>query len=52
MFRHCLGRSYRVSEVEANGLLVLDVSGDVDRLFGGFGNDLRVEPCFVEEIAR
>jgi hypothetical protein len=34
------------------GLVVLDVSGDIDSRFGGFANDLRVEREFVEEIQR
>jgi hypothetical protein len=45
----CLGRAYRVSEIDANGLLVLDVSEDIDHRFGGFKNDIRLEAEFVEK---
>jgi hypothetical protein len=50
VFRYCLGRAYAVAEVTDDGLLVLDVSGDVDRKFGGFMNDIRLEPQFVERV--
>jgi hypothetical protein len=49
VFRFCLGRSYRVAEIDALGLYVLDISGDVDERFGGFGNDIRVEAEFLRE---
>lgn len=48
VFDHCVGRSYRVTEIDSNGLLLLDVSHDVDHRFGGFMNDIRVEQEFVE----
>lgn len=47
---HCVGRTYPVVEIDDQGLLVLDVSQDVDASFGGFGNDLRVEPDLVEVV--
>ena len=52
VFEYCVGRSYRVEEIDSNGLLVLDVSSDVDTRFGGLANDLRVEAQFVEEVVR
>ena len=50
VFRHCLGRTYTVYEIDQNGLLVLDVSKDIDKLFGGFMNDIRAEPEFVTRV--
>jgi len=50
VFRFCLGRIYRVDEITDAGHLVLDVSGDIDCRFGGFMNDIRVEPEFVEPV--
>ncbi|MGH7771824.1 MAG: hypothetical protein ACREQA_06260 [Candidatus Binatia bacterium] len=49
VFRFCLGRSYRVDEIDEQGLLVLDVSADIDRRFGGFMNDIRLEPQYVRK---
>ncbi len=50
VFRHCLGRTYRVEEIDSQGMFVLDVSADIDSLFGGFMNDIRVEAEFFERI--
>jgi hypothetical protein len=50
VFRHCLGRVYRVSEVDPQGLFVLDVTADIDPLFGGFMNDIRVEAECLEAV--
>ena len=47
VFRHCVGRSFRVDEIDPAGLLVLDVAAEIDPKFGGFMNDIRVEPVFV-----
>lgn len=49
-FRFCLGRTYEIEEVDDDGLLVLDVSGDIDARFGGFMNDIRVEPQYVDRV--
>jgi len=38
VFAFCVGRTFRVSEIDRAGLLVLDVSAEVDRRFGGYGN--------------
>jgi hypothetical protein len=46
VFRHCLGKTFRVVSVD-QGLLVLDVGAEIDRRFGGFGSDIRVEPGCV-----
>lgn len=50
VFAACLGRTYRVTEIDVNGLYVLDVSGDVDSRVGGFGNDIRLEAEFLELV--
>ena len=46
VFDFCLGRRYRVEGI-VGGHLVLDVSPDIDARFGGFRNDIRVEPFYV-----
>ena len=50
VFEYCHGRIFRVVEIDSNGLYVLDVSPDIDHRFGGFGNDVRLEAEFLEEI--
>ena len=50
VFEFCLGRVYMVEEVDEQGLFVLDVSGDIDRRFGGCRNDIRVDAGFLEEM--
>ena len=47
VFHHCMGHAFRVTEIDTNENLVLDVSSLVDPVFGGDFNDLRVEPRFV-----
>lgn len=48
VFAYCFGRKYRIEDITPDGMLVLDVSADVDHEFGGFMNDIRVEPeCVV-----
>jgi hypothetical protein len=47
IFHFCLGRPYKVLEIDNNGFLVIDVSPEVDERFGGKFNDLRVEPKYV-----
>ncbi len=51
VFLLCLGRVYRVEQIDEHGLFVLDVSGDIDHRFGGLHNDLRLEPEFLEEVS-
>lgn len=51
VFEFCLGRTYRIEEIDRHGLFVLDVSPDIDKPFGGFRNDLRLEAEFLEEVA-
>lgn len=51
VFEYCLGRTYRVEEIDERGSFVLDVSGDVDHRFGGRMNDIRLERQFLEEVA-
>lgn len=48
VFQWCLGKAYRVSEIDSNGLVVLDVGADIDATFGGFMNDIRLEPEYLE----
>ena len=50
VFRYCVGRTYVVSEIDESGLLVLDVNQDIDARFGGFMNDIRIEPGFVRKV--
>lgn len=50
VFEFCLGRTYRVKEIDHQGLFVLDVSSDIDERFGGFLNDIRLEEEFLEEL--
>jgi len=49
VFEFCVGRAFPIAGIDQHGLLVLDVSQDVDPRFGGFMNDIRVEPEFVSE---
>ena len=51
IFKYCLGRVYRVHEIDEWGFVVLDVSADIDPLFGGFMNDIRVEEECLEVVA-
>jgi len=51
VFEFCIGRTYRVDEIDSQGLFVLDVSADIDHRFGGFMNDIRLEVECLEEIA-
>jgi hypothetical protein len=46
VFQFCVGRTYQVTEIDQNGLFVLDVS-EVDAIFGGFMNDIRVEDEYL-----
>jgi hypothetical protein len=47
VFRFCVGKTYRISELTEHGELVLDVSVDADAHFGGYMNDIRVDPEYV-----
>ena len=49
VFRACLGKSFRVVELDQNGLCVLDVSQLIDPKFGGTDNDIRLEPDFLNK---
>jgi hypothetical protein len=50
VFRFCVCRAFSVTETDHNGLLILDVSADVDTMFGGYMNDIRVEPEYVVKV--
>src|SRR5689334_2735805 len=50
VFRFCIGKAYKVVEIDDQGLCVLDVSRDVDAVFGGFMNDIRVEPKTLRKL--
>src|SRR5439155_998185 len=52
VFRYCVGRTYRVEEIDSQGLFVLDVSADVARRFGGYMNDIRVEEEYLEVVPK
>ena len=48
VFRFCVGREFPIAEVDhEHGIVVLDVSAEVDHRFGGFMNDIRVEWEYV-----
>ena len=47
VFRFCVGRTWRVTDIDEHGHLILDVSSEVDKWFGGYMNDIRVEPEYV-----
>jgi hypothetical protein len=49
VFRYCVARNYLVDEITPEGHLVLDVR-EVDGIFGGFMNDIRVEAEYVTLI--
>jgi hypothetical protein len=49
VFRACFGKSFHVSEIDQNGLCVLDVSQLIDPMFGGTGNDIRLETEFLKK---
>ena len=51
VFRFCLGRTYRVEEIDRWGMAVLDVSADIDHRVGGFMNDIHVEPEYLLEVS-
>lgn len=46
IFHHCLYGVFDITAIE-EGVLVLDVSWLVDNKFGGWRNDIRVEPEYV-----
>lgn len=50
VFHFCVGRIYPVVEIDQNGLYVLDVSSDIDALYGGYMNDIRVEQDYLTKI--
>ena len=50
VFRFCVGKAYRVDEIDEQGLCVVDVSRDVDETFGGYKNDLRVEAALLRPL--
>ena len=52
VFEACLGKSFRISNVDQNGLFVLDVSREIDARFGGFMNDIRLEEKYLKGIEK
>jgi hypothetical protein len=50
VFEFCFGRTYLIEEIDSQGLFVLDVSVDIDKRFGGFRNDIRLEAEFLEVV--
>ncbi|NNG15629.1 MAG: hypothetical protein HKM89_04040 [Gemmatimonadales bacterium] len=51
VFDHCVGHAFRVTEIDGNRNLVLDVSALVDPVFSGDLNDVRVESRFVRSTS-
>ena len=51
VFHFCLGRTYPVAEIDQWGQVVLDVSADIDHRFGGYMNDIRLEPEYLHEAS-
>lgn len=51
-FKICLHKFYPITEITSDGLLVLDVSADVDPVLGSKFNDVRVEPKYVRRMRR
>lgn len=47
----CVGHQFRVEEITDDGHVVLDVSAEVDARFGGYKNDIRVEPVYLERVS-
>jgi hypothetical protein len=54
IFRYCVGRTFRVIEIDQNDHLILDVKNEIDKIFGGYMNDIRVEKEYVvkEELQK
>lgn len=50
VFVACVGGVFPVTEITDDGLLVLDVSATIDHRFGGYANDIRVEPRYVDRV--
>jgi len=48
VFKACLGKTLRIDEIDANGLFILDVSLAIDKRFGGFMNDIRLEAEYLK----
>ncbi len=54
VFEFCLGKAFRIDaieELDEKRIYVLDVSAEVDPVFGGVMNDIRVEAEFLDTIA-
>ncbi len=49
VFGACLGKCFRVAELDRNGVCILDVSELIDPIFRGTGNDIRLEPEFLKK---
>ncbi len=48
ILRFAVGRTFRVTSINAEGLVGLDLSPDADRKFGGFMHEIWVEPEYLE----
>ena len=48
VFRACLGKTFRIDEIDSQGLFVLDVSHEIDKRFGGYMNDIRLEAEYLK----
>ncbi|MEM9399551.1 MAG: hypothetical protein AAF984_05035 [Verrucomicrobiota bacterium] len=52
VFNHCLGRDFPISDITEDDQYVLDVSDPIDKLCGGYMNDIRVESTFLEKVKK
>lgn len=51
-FKICLHKIYPITGITPEGLLVLDVSADVDTALGSKFNDIRVESKYVAPVSK
>lgn len=47
---YCVGKIFPVDGYTEEGDIILDVSAEVDDRFGGYANDLRVEPEYLDFV--
>ncbi len=47
---YCVGKIFPVDGYTEEGDVILDVSAEVDDRFGGYANDLRVEPEYLDFV--
>jgi hypothetical protein len=52
IFEFCLGRTFRVEQIDEHGLLVLDVGEDINARFGNLLDDIRLDAWCLEEVSK